>query len=80
MNKLNFVEIEYKEPTNKEIAEEEKYWKTISHFCFYCKSVTKFSRCGNCGKRFCLGHCYEEQDSYEEGGRIYPICYHCIKE
>lgn len=64
-------------PTPKEELEEKKYWETHKYYCPSCKKATMFARCGNCGKRFCLNHCDEETESYEEGGRTSPLCYHC---
>lgn len=75
---IKFTEIEYHEPTEQEIAEEEKYWAMRRFYCPHCKKVANFARCYNCGKRFCLEHAYEETDgTWETGYHTYPICYHC---
>ncbi len=75
---IQWKAIEYKEPTEQEVADEEKYWRSIRHYCFYCKAVTTFFRCYNCLKRFCSNHAYEEQDgTWETGFYTYLICYHC---
>ncbi len=62
--------------TPKEEEAEKRFWSSIHHYCFFCKKVTTFVRCGNCLKRFCLSHADEESRSWEEGGGSYPLCYH----
>lgn len=70
--------IEYKEPTPKEVEEEEKHWAMIRHYCPHCGEATNFARCENCGKRYCLNHAIEETDgTWETGYYTYFICYHC---
>jgi hypothetical protein len=77
MIEINIVPYVPPKKTLEQTEEEEKFFRSIRHYCFACKAVTTFIRCYSCGKRFCLNHAEEEQDSYEEGGRTYPICYHC---
>jgi len=67
-------------PDELEPDEGEKWHLPAQKYCFSCRKVTTFVRCFVCGKRFCLGHAYEETESVD-GHPIatYPLCYHCEK-
>jgi len=49
-------------------------------YCFYCKEVTTFFYCGNCGKMFCSKHAIEEEDGdWESGYHTYITHGACCK-
>ena len=60
--------------------EESRYWFT-KRYCFYCKKVTRFERCGSCDRYFCSEHA--EEDGPELGdygaviGPIFKVCPRC---
>ena len=43
-------------------------YRNIKRYCFFCKKVTFFGWCGNCGRRFCLNHAETEEDGNWESG------------
>jgi len=50
--------------------------------CFKCKRITKWLRCDNCNRFFCMRHAERDDAEYGDYGSIldlggYPICYRC---
>ena len=57
--------------------EERKYW-FVKRYCFCCKKVTTFWKCGNCGHFFCGSHAEIADPEIGEYGSVldkggYPI-------
>lgn len=50
----------------------------IKKYCFYCKKVTKFITCINCGRRYCINHAKTES-CWETDYKPVPYCYRCFK-
>ncbi len=69
--------VKYEPPQVPDELEMEKHYGNKKYYCPSCKKSTTFARCLDCGKRFCLSHCEREQNSWEEGGGVYHLCYHC---
>mgnify|MGYP001565502132 CR=1 FL=1 len=61
-----------------DLGDEGNLFKNIKHYCFYCKKVTNFGWCPNCGGRFCLGHADSEEDGdWESGYHTYLTHHNC---
>lgn len=60
--------------------EERKYWFT-KRYCFKCKKVTSFERCGNCNHFFCREHAEEDGPELGDYGSVispaYKVCPNC---
>ena len=51
----------------------------IKRYCFHCKKVTKFLRCDNCNKYFCLDHAEYDEERDDMGYFLFSYPLHLIK-